>query len=119
MGGVVVAGLLFTGTAMADEPVGDGVWSPSHDASLQRAPLCQGPFATLDWLDKNFAAHGRDGQAQLAANLAALQSGDPGKILGQAETSLLQYPIYAVNDTLFHVPATVGDVAALCASPRQ
>ncbi|MDN5669068.1 MAG: hypothetical protein L0G87_11810 [Renibacterium salmoninarum] len=110
-------------TTSPGEP-GDGVWYPSHDESLAIIPICRGPLATLDWLNKNFSDHGRDSQkafntrsAQYTAWL--LGSKDPYEFLALSYETVLQFPVYAINDTKFHVPATVKDILSFCASARS
>ena len=102
--------------------IGDGVWTPSHDEALAIIPLCKGPAATLDWLNKNFTDHGRDIGLFLktqAALLKLVAQGNSWALFQFVLTPVLQVPIYAINDTTFHVPATLKDILSFCASSRQ
>lgn len=71
---IAAASLLATAVPASAEPTGDGVTAPSHDSSLAVIPLCKGPVAVADWLDKNFSDHGRDSRTFIATNSAALQA---------------------------------------------
>lgn len=128
-----IAGLLGTGLGVltpspaqpsATPPFGDGLWSPSHAEELAIIPICSGPGATLEWLVANFSDHGsgiglylRTHGAHIGQILAG--SADPDQTLQYLLTPVLQVPVYAINDTRFHVPPTVGDILSFCASARS
>ncbi|NYE95704.1 hypothetical protein FHU41_001954 [Psychromicrobium silvestre] len=102
---------------------GDGVWAPSHDEALAIIPLCQ-PLNLLNWLNQNFTDHGNDIAKFITANLASITgllngSSDPYAVLRLLLQDVLQVPVYAVNDTNFHIPATVGDILSFCESARS
>lgn len=103
---------------------GDGVWAPSHDEALALIPVCSGPSATLDWLLANFTDHGRDIRLAIVTNVTALRqlltfSADPYALLRLAFQDVLQAPVYAINDTIFHQTVTVADILNYCASTRR
>ncbi|MBO0610885.1 hypothetical protein [Myceligenerans salitolerans] len=112
------------GTGPAGTPSGDGTWSPSHDEETAIIPVCSGPTATLDWLFVNFSDHGTDLGHFLAENgdhivrIVTLSS-DPYETLQYLLTPFLQAPVYAINDTVFHQTATLGDILAFCESARS
>lgn len=102
---------------------GDGTWSPSHDEATAIIPVCSGPSATLDWLFVNFSDHGDDLGTFLTTNsdhIIAVVTGsaDPYQTLQYLLTPFLQVPVYAINDTVFHQEATLGDILAFCESAR-
>lgn len=104
--------------------IGDGVWSPSHDESIAIIPVCQGPLAFIGWLNENFTDHGNDIAKFLRDNTAELirlatTSPDPMAALKLALKPFLEIPIYAINDTKFHVPATLNDILHFCQSARS
>ena len=110
-------------TQVSTATIGDGVWSPSHDESIALIPVCQGPLATLKWLGENFGDHGTDIGRFLAMNWTRLVaiatfSVDPYIALQYVLQPFLQLPVYAVNDTLFHIPPTLGDILTFCGSAR-
>lgn len=113
-----------TTTATPSAVTGDGVWAPSHDEALALIPVCSGPLATLDWLVANFTDHGRDIRLAIVTNVTALRqiltfSANPYGLLRLAFQDILQAPVYAVNDTVFHQRATVSDILNYCASTRN
>lgn len=128
-----VAGLLGTGLGIlapssalpsGNPPFGDGLWSPSHDEELAIIPICSGPGATLDWLVANFSDHGSDLGLYLrthGARIGQLVAGsaDPEQTLQYLMEPVLQILVYAINDTRFHIPPTLGDILSLCASARS
>lgn len=104
--------------------IGDGTWVPSHDEKLAIIPICGGPVAVLDWLNKNFTDHGNDLGKFLKSNgtfIKRLVSGasNPYEVLRFILMPFLQVPVYAVNDTVFHIPATLGDILSFCSSNRR
>ncbi|MBE1874208.1 hypothetical protein [Myceligenerans pegani] len=111
------------GTGPGGTSPGDGTWSPSHDEETAIIPICSGPTATLDWLFVNFSDHGTDlGQfltenADHIVQIVTLSS-DPYETLQYLLTPFLQVPVYAINDTVFHQEATLGDILAFCESAR-
>lgn len=102
--------------------IGDGVWAPSHDEALAIIPLCQ-PFKLLSWLNANFTDHGKDIAKYLSENPAALAKAllslNPAEALKLLLKDFVQIPVYAINDTTFHIPATLGDILSFCASARS
>lgn len=128
-----IAGLLGTGLGVlapssalpsANPPFGDGLWSPSHAEELAIIPICSGPGATLDWLVANFSDHGSDIGLYLkthGAHIGQIVAGsaDPDQTLQYLLTPVAQIPVYAINDTRFHVPPTVGDILSFCESARS
>ncbi|WP_031468929.1 hypothetical protein [Sciscionella sediminilitoris] len=103
--------------------IGDGVWSPSHDESIAIIPLCR-PLDLVDWLIKNFSDHGRDIAKFLGDNFNTIVhvvtvSLNPFELIEKLFKDVLQIVVYAVNDTKFHVPATVGDILSFCKSARS
>lgn len=111
-------------TGFSNGAPGDGVWAPSHEEELAIIPICGGPFALLDWLVKNFSDHGSDIGTYLEVNgdhlrQAITNSSDPYKTLEWALQPFLQIIVYAVNDTVFHIPATLGDILTFCSSLRS
>ncbi|AJT42042.1 hypothetical protein [Psychromicrobium lacuslunae] len=102
--------------------IGDGVWAPSHDEALAIIPLCQ-PLKLLSWLNANFTDHGKDIAKYLTENPAALAKAllslNPAEALKLLLKDFLQIPVYAINDTTFHIPATLGDILSFCASARS
>ncbi|WP_392507240.1 hypothetical protein ACF3NT_08960 [Naumannella halotolerans] len=103
---------------------GDGEWAPSHDEELAIIPICAGPVGFLKWLIPNFADHGRDLSKFVEGNfelLVAILNGSaqPWRVLELILKPFLQIPVYAVNDTLFHIPATLRDILGFCASVRD
>ncbi|WP_129789220.1 hypothetical protein [Promicromonospora panici] len=102
---------------------GDGAWSPSHDEEAAIIPICSGPTTTLDWLFVNFSDHGNDLGLFLKTNSDHIKqvvtaSANPHQTLRYLLTPFLQVPVYAINDTVFHQSATLGDVLAFCESAR-
>lgn len=98
---------------------GDGVWAPSHAEATRVIPLCKGPVAVAAWLKVNFSDHGRDIDAYIKRNstvLTNLASGRSGPLITSVLLSqaVLQIPSYAVNDALFHLPATTLSLATGC-----
>lgn len=128
----VVAGAdTLTPTAVTEAPagvapravIGDGVWSPTHEESLALIPVCSGPVATLKWLNLNFKDHGNDVRSALRTNFQMLVAivtftAKPYDVLKLAFQDVLQVPVYAVNDTIFHQVPTVKDILSFCASTR-
>lgn len=105
-------------------PVGDGLWFPSHGEELAIIPICSGPAATLDWLIANFSDHGSDLGLYLRTHGDHIRqivtgSADPDRTLEYLMAPFLQILVYAINDTNFHVPATLGDILGFCASARS
>lgn len=103
---------------------GDGVWAPSHEEALALIPVCSGPLATLKWLNSNFADHGNDIASALRRNVAMLTAiltftAKPYDVLQLLFTDVLQVPVYAVNDVIFHQVPTTKDILTFCASTRK
>ncbi len=98
---------------------GDGVSAPSHEESTRVIPLCEGPIAVAQWLNVNFSDHGRDIQRYISLNGPLLSSLDKfanNPILGPVllAQAILTIPTYAINDALFHLPATALRVLTGC-----
>ncbi|MBY4010522.1 hypothetical protein HQP04_13040 [Rhodococcus fascians] len=113
-----------TGPTTQAAPTGDGVWAPSHDEALALIPVCSGPTATFSWLNANFTDHGNDVKAAIKRNTALVTSiltfsASPYQVLEGLFVDVLQVPVYAVNDVVFHDPATVKDILTFCASTRK
>lgn len=103
---------------------GDGEWAPSHDEELALIPVCSGPIAFLQWLGPNLADHGADFAKFITDNfnlLRAIVNGgaQPWRILELVLKPFVQVPVYAINDTLFHIPPTLGDILSFCSSARS
>lgn len=99
-------------------------WKPSHAESTRIIPICQGPVAFLKWLEVNFGDHGKDLAGYVKRNTKALEGLATGKInpiLAPILVGILivEIPVYALSDTIFHVPATAYDVLTLCSSVRK
>lgn len=110
-----------TSVLVGQDVIGDGVWAPSHDEALAIIPLCQ-PLKLISWLDANFSDHGEDIGNFLATRLPALFAAafslNPWAAFQAILEPIAQLPVYAINDTTFHVPATLGDILSFCASAR-
>lgn len=117
VGSAALGATATTGLA-ADEP-GDGTWDPSHDPSLAVIPICKGPAAVGEWLKLNFADHGNDIDAYIARNTTILQqlaTAQMNPFLGPIllAGAIVQIPVYAISDALFHLPATALSLATGC-----
>lgn len=100
-------------------PSTDGFWGPSHGNATAVIPICQGPVAVARWLDVNFSDHGKDAEAYLKRNgatLTKLANGtlNPLTALYNVGQAIWEIPVYAANDTLFHLPATAVNIISLC-----
>lgn len=101
------------------EPIGDGVWAPSHTEATQVIPLCEGPIAVAEWLYYNFSDHGRDIDNYIRRNAGILNSlarGDVNPVRGALLLGavLVHLPSYAITDGLFHLPPTALSVLTGC-----
>ncbi|MGP9618486.1 hypothetical protein ACT3S3_13600 [Corynebacterium sp. AOP40-4SA-5] len=87
------------------------IWNPSHDEDLRNWNVCSGPAASWEWLLANFRDHGADIRESLSPNSLA-------ELIGLPIRLLVQIPVYAIQDTLFHLPTTIGDILSYCSSAR-
>ena len=116
---IAAVALLGTAAPASAEKYGDGTWKPSHDLTDQVIPICKGPGAVADWLYYNFSDHGRDIKKFLDDNYSALEKIVRGQSSILTTPALLakvvvQIPVYAVNDALFHLPPTTLSLATGC-----